>query len=110
MMTIPLENSNNSWVKAMVTSVKTKSRNGYKIIWCLFCPYDPKFDPALDKLSWNNFDGKVMQYAVAFNLYFCLSTNLAHTTWPSIVLFFSSRASRTFPDESCRAPSHRGGG
>ncbi len=60
-MTTCLENSDN-WVKVMVTSVETKSRTGYKIIWCLFCRYIPGFDPAwtVDKLSWDDFDGNIM--------------------------------------------------
>jgi hypothetical protein len=75
----------------MVASVETKSHNGYEIIYCLFCQYVPGFDPArtVDRPSWDDYDGDIMRYADAYDLYFRLSAKSGgyHTAFHCSVLF-----------------------
>ena len=89
-MSVCLENGD-SRVKAMVASVETKSRNGYEIIYRLFCRYVPGFDPArtVDRPSWDDYEGDVMKYADAYDLYFRLSAKSGgyHTAFHRSVLF-----------------------
>ncbi len=89
-MSICLENGD-SCVKAMVTNIKTTSRNGYKIIWHLFSQYVPGFDPAwtIGNPSWDDYDGGMMQYAAAFDLFFRLSAKNGgyHLTFHRSILF-----------------------
>ena len=89
-MLICLENGD-SRVKAMVASVETKSRNGYEIIYCLFCRYVLGFDPTrtVDRPAWDDYIGDVMKYADAYDLYFRLSAKSGgyHTAFHRSVLF-----------------------
>jgi hypothetical protein len=81
----------NSRVQAMIAGVETKTRNGYKIVWNLLYRYVPDFDPTktVDKPSWDEQGGDVIQYAVAFDLYFQLSAKCggSHTQFNKSILF-----------------------
>ena len=68
-------------VRAMVSSVETKTRNGYEIVWHLLFRYVPGFDPTktVDKPRWDTYEGDVIQYAAAFDLYFRLSAKRGNT-------------------------------
>jgi hypothetical protein len=62
--------------KAMIADVEMRTRKGYKIVWNLLYRFIPGFDPTktIDRPSWDDHDGDVIQYAAAFDLYFPLST------------------------------------
>jgi hypothetical protein len=68
-------------VRAMVSGVETKTRNGYEIIWNLLFRYVPGFDPTktVDKPRWDTYKGNVIQYAAAFDLYFRLIAKRGNT-------------------------------
>jgi len=68
-------------VRAMVSGVETKTRNGYKIVWNLLFRYVPGFDPTktVNKPRWDMHEGYVIQYAAAFDLYFRLSAKRGNT-------------------------------
>ena len=89
-MSICLYNGDN-WVKAMVASMEMKTQKGYKILWRLFCQYDPCFNPSrtVNRLSWDDYGGDVMKYAKAFDLYFYLSAKSGgyHTAFHCYILF-----------------------
>jgi hypothetical protein len=58
--------------KAMIADVEMRTRNGNEIVWNLLYRFVPGFDPTktMDRPSWDDHDGDVIQYAAAFNLYF----------------------------------------
>jgi len=68
-------------VRAMVSGVQTKMRNGYEMVWNLLFRYVPGFDPTktVDKPHWDTHEGNVIQYAAAFDLYFRLSAKRGNT-------------------------------
>jgi hypothetical protein len=63
-------------VQAMIAGVKTKTQNGYKILWNLLYRFVPGFNPTntINKPTWDGEGGDMIRYAVAFNLYFRLSS------------------------------------
>jgi hypothetical protein len=87
-----------SRVQAMIAGVKTKMRNGYKIVWNLLYWYVPGFDPTktVDKPSWDEQGGDVIQYAVAFDLYFllCAKRGSSHTQFNKSILFLKGITAR----------------
>ena len=62
-------------VQEMIAGVKTKTQNGYKILWNLLYRFVPGFNPTntINKPTWDGEGGNVIRYAVAFDLYFWLS-------------------------------------
>ncbi len=50
-------------VRAMVSGVETKTRNGYEIMWTLLFRYIPDFDPTkiVNKPRWDRHNGDVIQ-------------------------------------------------
>jgi hypothetical protein len=60
----------------MIAGVKTKTQNGYKILWNLHYRFVPGFNPTntINKPTWDREGGDVIRYAAAFNLYFLLSS------------------------------------
>ena len=89
-MSICLE-SVDSHLKALVSSMEAKSRNGYVIVWKLLCRYVPGFNPAktIDKPCWEDYNGNVIHYAVGFNLYFrlCAKRLNCHSQYHRLILF-----------------------
>ncbi len=85
-------------VRAMVSGVETKTRNGYEIVWNLLFRYVPGFDPTktVDKPHWNGHDGNVIQYAAAFDLYFWLSAKRGntHSQFNKLILFLKGITAR----------------
>jgi hypothetical protein len=63
-----------SRLKALVSIVEAKSRNGYVIVWKLLCRYVPGLDPdkTIDKPCWEDYGSNVIHYAAGFDLYFKL--------------------------------------
>jgi hypothetical protein len=64
----------NSHVKAMLAAVEMTTRDGYEVVWNLLYQFVPGFDltKTVDKPSWDDHGADVVQYAAAFDLYFCL--------------------------------------
>ncbi len=63
-------------VQAMIAGVKTKTQNGYKILWNLLYPFVLGFNPTntINKPTWDGEEGNVIRYAAAFDVYFRLSS------------------------------------
>ncbi len=63
-------------VQAMIAGVKTKTQNGYKILWNLLYRFVLGFNPTntINKPTWEGEGGDVIRYAAAFDLYFRLSS------------------------------------
>jgi len=68
-------------IRAMVSGVETKTRNGYEIVWNLLFRYVPGFDPTktVNEPRWDTHEGDVIQYATAFDLYFRLNAKRGNT-------------------------------
>jgi hypothetical protein len=88
----------NSRVKAMIAAVEMTTRDGYKVIWNSLYQFVPGFDPTktVDKPSWDNHSADVIQYAAAFDLYFCLSTKRSenHNQFTRSILFLKGITAR----------------
>jgi hypothetical protein len=85
-------------VRAMVSGIETKTRNGYEIVWNLLFRYVPGFDPTktVDKPTWDGHEGDVIQYAAAFDLYFrlCAKRGNTHSQFNKSILFLKGITSR----------------
>ena len=85
-------------VRAMVSGIEMKTRNGYEIVWNLLFRYVPGFDPTktIDKPSWDGHKGNVIQYAAAFDLYFrlCAQRGNTHSQFNKSILFLKGITSR----------------
>jgi hypothetical protein len=84
-------------VRAMVSGVETKTRNGYEIVWNLLFRYVPGFDPTktVDKPRWNTHEGDVIQYAAAFDLYFrSAKRGNTHSQFNKSILFLKGITAR----------------
>ncbi len=81
-----------SRVKAILAAVEMTTRDGYEVVWNLLYRFVPGFDPTktVDKPSWDDHSADVIQYAAAFDLYFCLSAkrgeNHNQFTWSILFL------------------------
>ncbi len=76
----------------MLAAVEMTMQDGYEVVWNLLYQFVPGFDQAktVDKPSWDNHSADVIQYAAAFDLYFCLSAkrgeNHNQFTWSILFL------------------------
>jgi hypothetical protein len=63
-------------VQAMVAGIKTKTQNGYTIVWNFLYRFVPGFNPTntANKPTWDGEGGDVIQHAAAVDLYFRLSS------------------------------------
>jgi hypothetical protein len=88
----------NSQVQAMVAGVEMKTWDSYEIVWNLSYRFVPGFDPTktVNKPSWDAHCGDMMQYAVAFDLYFWLSTKRggSHNQFNRWILFLKGITTR----------------
>jgi hypothetical protein len=75
----------------MVSDVEMRTRDGYEVVWNLFYPFVPGFDPIItvDKPSWDEHSGDVIHYAAAFDLYFRLGAKRGenHDQFTRSILF-----------------------
>jgi hypothetical protein len=95
-MSICLESAD-SCLKALVSSMEAKSRNGYVIVWKLLCRYVPGFNPAKTiEPRWENYDSNVIHYAAGFDLYFrlCAKRGNHHSQYHRSILFLQGIIAR----------------
>jgi hypothetical protein len=82
----------------MIADVEMRTRNGYEIVWNLLYRFVPGFDPTktIDRPSWDDHDGDVIQYAAAFDLYFRLSAKRGenHNQFTRSILFLKGVTAR----------------
>jgi hypothetical protein len=87
-----------SCVEAMVADVKMRTRDGYKVVWNLLYQFVPGFDPTktVDKPCWDKHSRDVINYAVAFGLYFWLSAKRGenHNQFTRLILFLKGITAR----------------
>ncbi len=85
-------------VQEMIAGVKTKTQNGYKILWNLLYRFVPGFNPTntIDKPTWDREGGNMIRYAAAFDLYFRLSSKRGNrqTDIERSILFLKGITSR----------------
>jgi hypothetical protein len=88
----------NSRVKAMLAAVEMTTRDGYEVVWNLLYRFVPGFNPTktVNKPSWDDHGADVIQYAAAFDLYFCLSAKHGenHNQFTRLILFLEGITAR----------------